>query len=113
MQETRYAVVDGEKIPVLLSDENEALLAAKAAGRAIVGLWREDTQGNEWCAADTLIADVEDADEEFLGRSREGTLGCRGRSARRSGLRSGRSRKAIMRRSWRTMWMPTWIRWRR
>ena len=25
MQETRYAVVDGEKIPVLLSDENEAL----------------------------------------------------------------------------------------
>ena len=44
MQETRYAVVDGEKIPVLLSDENEALLAAKAAGRAIVGLWREDTQ---------------------------------------------------------------------
>ena len=37
MQETRYAVVDGEKIPVLLSDENEALLAAKAAGRAIVG----------------------------------------------------------------------------
>ena len=70
MQETRYAVVDGEKIPVLLSDENEALLAAKAAGRAIVGLWREDTQGDEWCAADTLIADVEDADEVF-GADRE------------------------------------------
>ena len=75
MQETRYAVVDGEKIPVLLSDENEALLAAKAAGRAIVGLWREDTQGNEWCAADTLIADVEDADEEFLGRIARRHLG--------------------------------------
>lgn len=29
MQETRYAVVDGEKIPVLLSDENEALLGGK------------------------------------------------------------------------------------
>jgi len=71
MQETRYAVVDGEKIPVLLSDENEALLAAKAAGRAIVGLWREDTQG----AADTLIADVEDADEEFLGRIARRHLG--------------------------------------
>ena len=75
MQETRYAVVDGEKIPVLLSDENEALLAAKAAGRAIVGLWREDTQGNEWCAADTLIADVEDADEEFVGRIARRHLG--------------------------------------
>ena len=45
MQETRYAIVNGEKIPVLISDENEALLAAKAAGRAIVGLWREDAQG--------------------------------------------------------------------
>lgn len=49
--------------------------AAKAAGRAIVGLWREDTQGNEWCAADTLIADVEDADEEFLGRIARRHLG--------------------------------------
>ena len=75
MQETSYAVVDGEKIPVLLSDENEALLAAKAAGRAIVGLWREDTQRDEWCAADTLIADVEDADEEFLGRIARRHLG--------------------------------------
>ena len=75
MQETRYAVVDGEEIPVLLSDENEALLAAKAAGRAIVGLWREDTQGDEWCAADTLIADVENADEEFLERIARRHLG--------------------------------------
>lgn len=75
MQETRYATVNGEKVPVLISDENEALLAAKAAGRAIVGLWREDTQGDEWCAADTLIADVEDADEEFLERIARRHLG--------------------------------------
>ena len=45
MQETRYAVVDGEKIPVLLSDENEALLAAKAAGRAIVGYGEKTHRG--------------------------------------------------------------------
>ena len=96
MQETRYAVVDGEKIPVLLSDENEALLAAKAAGRAIVGLWREDTQGNEWCAADTLIADVEDADEEFLGRIARRHLGLPWAI---SGSFSVRSRSATMRRS--------------
>lgn len=113
MQETRYAVVDGEKIPVLLSDENEALLAAKAAGRAIVGLWREDTQGNEWCAADTLIADVEDADEEFLGRIARRHLGLPWAICETERLKIRRSRKAIMRRSWRTMWMPTWIRWRR
>ena len=67
MQEIRYAMVDGEKVPVLISDENEALQAAKAARRAVVGLWREDGKENEWCA-DTLITDVEDADEEFLER---------------------------------------------
>ena len=31
MQEIRYAMVDGEKVPVLISDENEALQAAKAS----------------------------------------------------------------------------------
>ena len=67
MQEIRYAMVDGEKVPVLISDENEALQAAKVARRAVVGLWREDGKENEWCA-DTLITDVEDADEEFLER---------------------------------------------
>ena len=75
MQETRYAIVNGEKIPVLISDENEALLAAKAAGRAIVGLWREDAQGDEWCVADTLIADMEVADEEVSGTDRKETAG--------------------------------------
>ena len=75
MQETRYATVNGEKVPVLLSDDNEALLAAKAAGRAIVGLWREDAQGDEWCVADTLIADVEEADEDFLERIARRHLG--------------------------------------
>ena len=46
MQEIRYAMVDGEKVPVLISDENEALQAAKAARRAIVELWREDGKEN-------------------------------------------------------------------
>ena len=45
MQETRYAVVDGEKIPVLLSDENEALLAAKAAGRALLAYGEKTHRG--------------------------------------------------------------------
>ena len=74
MQEIRYAMVDGEKVPVLISDENEALQAAKAARRAVVGLWREDGKENEWCA-DTLITDVEDADEEFLERIARRHLG--------------------------------------
>ena len=32
MREIRYAAVNGKEIPVLISDENEALLAARAAG---------------------------------------------------------------------------------
>lgn len=98
MQEIRYAMVDGEKVPVLISDENEALQAAKAARRAIVGLWREDGKENEWCA-DTLITDVEDADEEFLERIARRIWDCPGRSVRRSGSFSVRSRSATMRRS--------------
>ena len=70
MQEIRYAMVDGEQVPVLISDENEALQAANVARRAVVGLWREDGKENEWCA-DTLITGVEDADEEFLERIEE------------------------------------------
>ena len=37
----REVTIAGQTYPVILSDENEALQAAKAAGRAIVGLWRE------------------------------------------------------------------------
>ena len=32
MQEWKTAIVNGREIPVLVSDEKEALLAAKAAG---------------------------------------------------------------------------------
>ena len=38
MQEIRYVNVNGNRIPVLISDEREALLAAKTAGRAVVEL---------------------------------------------------------------------------
>ena len=33
MQEIRYVNVNGNRIPVLISDEREALLAAKTAGK--------------------------------------------------------------------------------
>ena len=45
MREIRYAAVNGKEIPVLISDENEALLAARAAGGAIVGLWSGEGRG--------------------------------------------------------------------
>ena len=75
MQETRYAVVDGEKIPVLLSDENRGSPGGKGCREGHCWLMERRHTGNEWCAADTLIADVEDADEEFLGRIARRHLG--------------------------------------
>ncbi len=39
MREYRTVLVDGIKHTVLISDEQEALLAAQAAGRAVLGLW--------------------------------------------------------------------------
>ncbi len=69
----REVTVEGQTYPVILSDENEALQAAKAAGRAIVGLWREN--GEEEAADPTdysaclyLITDPKEADEAFLER---------------------------------------------
>ena len=69
----REVTIEGQTYPVILSDENEALQAAKAAGRAIVGLWREN--GEEEAADPTdysaclyLITDPEDADNTFLER---------------------------------------------
>ena len=75
MQETRMAVVNGEKIPVLISDEKEALLAAKAAGGAIVGLWRAGQETGQLAAADYVMEDMEAATEEFLERVARRHLG--------------------------------------
>jgi recombination protein RecR len=60
MQETRIAVVNGREVPVLISDEKEALLAAKAAGRAIIGLWRPGQEMDEISAARYVVEDPQD-----------------------------------------------------
>ena len=66
----REVTIVGQTYPVILSDENEALQAAKAAGRAIVGLWREngEKQPADYSSCLYLITDPEDADETFLER---------------------------------------------
>ena len=71
--------VDGQSCPVTVSDENRALLDAKAAGGAIVGIWREDaarepdTAGFDACLY--LATDEEDVDEAFLERAARRHLG--------------------------------------
>ena len=41
MKKEYLVTIDEITYPVLFSDEKEALLAAKAAGRAVLGLWDE------------------------------------------------------------------------
>lgn len=72
MREERTVTVDGMPCTVVISDEKEALLAADAAGRASVALWRE---GGEFLPAAFAVERPEDADEEFLERVARRKLG--------------------------------------
>lgn len=75
MRVTRIAKVNNREIPVLISDEKEALLAAKAAGRAIVGLWRPGMDMEEISAAPYAVEKLSDAAGEFLERIARRHLG--------------------------------------
>ena len=68
MQEIRIAIVNDREIPVLISDEKEALLAAKAAGRALIGLWRPEQEMDEIAAARYVVEDLKDVTDEYLER---------------------------------------------
>ena len=75
MQEIRTVKVNNRDVPILISDEKEALLAAKAAGRAIVGLWDSGHPEKDLSPAVYLVEKAEDADEEFLERVARRHLG--------------------------------------
>ena len=64
MQETKIVKVNNREIPVLISDEKEALLAAKTAGRAVVGLWSPGTALEDLSAADYVLGSSSDATDE-------------------------------------------------
>lgn len=62
----RYKLeVAGMSYTVVISDESEALLAALAAGSAVVGLWHPG-MGQNLTMADYLVERPEDADRQFL-----------------------------------------------
>ena len=75
MQEIRIAIVNNREIPVLISDEKEALLAAKAAGRALIGLWRPEQEMDEIAAARYVVEDLKDVTAEYLERVARRYLG--------------------------------------
>ena len=67
MTEIRYVSIDGISYPVVLSDETEALLKAKADGKASVGFWDRNGGGQQdLSGASYLVEDLEDADQKFL-----------------------------------------------
>ena len=79
MKYTVNVSVDGRICPVTVSDENKALLAAKAAGGAIVGIWREnrgenrDTSGLDACLY--LVTGEEDVTADLLEKAARRHLG--------------------------------------
>lgn len=64
----RTVVTDGIPVKVTVSDEQEALLAAYAAGGAVVGFWDRMTAGKCLAPAEYLVESMEAADGLFLER---------------------------------------------
>lgn len=65
MTEERTVIIDGTQYGIVLSDERETLLAARAAGRVPVGLWNDQA---DLSMVRYLVEDMEAADEAFLER---------------------------------------------
>lgn len=81
MTEERIVWLEGKPYTVVLSDEKEALLAAQAAGRAVVGVEKRRRTGEEmdptqpaeseqhfFLPSDYVVESPDDADERFLER---------------------------------------------
>lgn len=78
MKIIRNVTVDGRCCPVTISDENEALSAAAAAGGAIIGIWDPETAGNGasgeqnsdgFSACLYLVTSAEDVTPQLLERA--------------------------------------------
>lgn len=64
-----YSVYIGKTAyPVIVSDEKEALLAAKAAGRAVLGLWDKENPDHIPAEIPYLVEEEAQITEEFLER---------------------------------------------
>ena len=62
----RSISLDGKTCTAVISDEPEALLAAKAAGRAVVGVEREGADIWDIKGIPYVIPDIKDATDELL-----------------------------------------------
>lgn len=64
----RMAVVEGKLYSVTISDEQEALSAAYAAGGAIIGFWDRKRGEESLAPAEYVVESLEDIDDELLER---------------------------------------------
>ncbi len=65
----KEVTVAGQTYPVTISDENRALLDAKAAGRAIIGIWSLEAEGTDFSGCLYLVREPGDVTEELLERT--------------------------------------------
>ncbi|MEG0369437.1 MAG: GNAT family N-acetyltransferase [Hungatella sp.] len=75
MTEERRTMVDGTSYTVVISDEREALLAADAAGRAMIGVLNPGIEGQDLTPAVYLVEQTESIDAEYLERVQRRKLG--------------------------------------
>lgn len=75
MRQERRITLEGKEYTVVISDEQEALLAAEAAGRAIIGLWNREKPDRSLKPAVYLVEELKDVNDMLLEqvvRRREG-----------------------------------------
>lgn len=64
----RRITIGGEVHTVVISDEHQALLAADAAGRAVIGLWDRSRPDQNLAPARFALERPEDADDAYMER---------------------------------------------
>ena len=69
MKIERWIQIDGKNVPVTISDEREALLAADAAGRAIIGIWAPGSDSTAVPGCLYLAEDPADVTDDLLVRA--------------------------------------------
>ena len=67
MIQERQLVIAGTEYKIVISDEPKALLAARAAGSAVVGLWEPDSE-KDYSMVTYLAERTEDIDDAYLER---------------------------------------------
>ena len=65
MKQEHRLMIAGTEYRIVISDEPKALLAAKAAGSAVVGLWEPDSE-KDYSMVSYLVERIEDIDDAYL-----------------------------------------------